>query len=130
MSRINLLFRRVDKEEHASAIPHAKLAIACFLFAVLAAAQRTPTLTTFDVPGAGTGASQGTFAASISSEGEIAGSFSDSRLVNHGFARTPHGTITTFDAPRAGTQPFQGTFPESINTKGVITGWYVNPNKI
>ncbi len=56
---------------------------------------------TFDVPGAGTGANQGTVPYGINARGAIIGWYTDGGNVNHGFVRTPVGTITTFDAPQA-----------------------------
>ena len=65
------------------------------------------TITAFDVPGAGTGAFQGTLPGGINDEGAIDGSYSDAGDVNHGFVRAPNGTITAFDVPGAGTGAFQ-----------------------
>src|SRR2546422_37705 len=62
------------------------------------------TITTFDVPGAGTGVSQGTCAQSINDSGAITGWYVDPKGTNgaiHGFLRAPDGTITTFDVPGA-----------------------------
>jgi len=58
---------------------------------VLHGFQRTTAgkFTTFDVPGAGTGAWQGTMPISISSEGAITGWYIDASGVNHGFIRLP-----------------------------------------
>src|SRR5262249_10538051 len=81
------------------------------------------TITTFDVPGAGTGPGQGTFPGSVdclNPAGVITGSYADASNVNHGFVRTPEGTITTFDVPGAGTGPGQGTFSGGINPAGTI----------
>jgi hypothetical protein len=61
------------------------------------------TLITFDAPGAGTGAGQGTEGQAISPSGAVAGVDADASSVLHGFLRTAEGTITTFDAPGAGT---------------------------
>ena len=85
-----------------------------------------PTIDTFDVPGAGTGPGQGTFALGINPSGEIEGYYVDSNNVNHGFLRTPTGTIVRFDVPLAGTDAGQGTLPESINPAGAITGAYTD----
>lgn len=53
--------------------------------------QRLPdgTIETFDVPGAGTGQFQGTSPVKINDSGSIAGGFSDSSNVYHGFLLTP-----------------------------------------
>src|SRR4029434_5733484 len=82
---------------------------------------RTPysVITTFNVPGAGTGPAQGTFAGNIIPGHVIAGRYADASDVAHGFVRAPDGTFTTFDAPNAGTDPGQGTF--------VFTGFCLNP---
>src|SRR5262249_38941473 len=82
---------------------------------------RTPggAITTFDIPGAGTGPGEGTFAGNINPAEAIAGRYVDASDVAHGFLRAPDGTITTFDAPNAGTGPGEGTF--------VFTGYCLNP---
>src|SRR5439155_608944 len=82
---------------------------------------RTPdgVITTFNIPGAGTGPGQGTFAGNIIPGDAIAGRYVDASDVAHGFLRAPDGTFTTFDAPNAGTGPGEGTF--------VFTGICLNP---
>jgi hypothetical protein len=64
--------------------------------------ERKTALITFDVPGAGTGAFQGTIGFAISPNGTITGWYLDSGSVYHGFVRTRDGTFTTFDVPGAG----------------------------
>jgi predicted membrane protein len=78
---------------------------------------------TIDVPGA-----DGTFPTSINNAGVIAGSYSDSNAVSHGFLRDLTGAITTFDVPAAGTASSEGTFARAINDAGVIAGWYTDTN--
>jgi hypothetical protein len=94
-------------------------------------------LTTFDVPGAGTGSYQGTgcpgCALGLNQLGAIAGTYIDANSVQHGFVRSPYGEITTFDAPSAGTGSYQGTgcpsdCPMSLNDWGAITGIYIDAN--
>ena len=100
-----------------------------------------PKIITFDpqVPGPAPGPYQGAQALAINSGGTIAGFFSDSIGLVHGFLRTPDGVITVFDAPDAGTQSVpgfvptplgvlggQGTYATSINKAGAITGLYVD----
>jgi hypothetical protein len=94
-------------------------------------------LTTFDVPGAGTGTYQGTGCpgcdTGLNLSGAIAGIYSDANSVNHGFLRSREGNFTTFDAPGAGTASFQGTgcpsdCPTSLNVEGQITGIYIDAN--
>jgi predicted membrane protein len=98
------------------------------------------TITTFDVPGAGTEAYQGTLDAGINQRGTIAGEMVDANNVAHGFVRTSDGTITTFDVPGAGTGPGDpgcsatdtcpGTVTENINNSGAITGKYNDDNSV
>jgi hypothetical protein len=94
-------------------------------------------LKVFDVPGAGTGAYQGTgcpgCALGLNQFGAIAGIYSDSNSVNHGYFRSPDGKITTFDAPGAGTDTYEGTgcfsdCPLSLNNWGAVTGSYIDGN--
>src|ERR1039457_4768745 len=84
----------------------------CLLFAVETTAQQRgiarigpsgPTFTTFEAPGSGTGASQGTIPFSINTAGATAGMYYDASNAYHGFVRAVTGTITTFQAPGAGT---------------------------
>ena len=100
------------------------------LFALAAPAQQpgpkitnasTPTYATFDVPGAGTGSGQGTFALSVNALGAITGYYYDASGVVHGFARAPGGNIASFDPPGS-----MDTIPRSINAAGTITGYYAD----
>ena len=90
------------------------------------------TLTMFDVPGAGTGSGQGTFAGNMSLSGDlIAGSYIDSAGMNHGFLRGADGTITKFDVPAAATGSGLGTttfWAQCINPAGAMTGSYMDAN--
>jgi hypothetical protein len=94
-------------------------------------------LKTFDVPEAGKGTDQGTgcpgCALGLNQLGAIAGIYSDSNSVNHGYLRSPKGEITTFDAPGAGTDAYEGTgcfsdCPVLLNDLGVIAGIYIDTN--
>ena len=85
------------------------------------------TITTFDVPGAGTGPFQGTLANAANVEGFIAGEFFDADFVGHGFLRTPGGKSLLFDAPGEGIQE---TSPLSINLWGAVTGTFVDANGV
>jgi len=77
---------------------------------------------TFDVPGAGTGAGQGTFAYVVQRE-SIAGNYIDANGVYHGFLRAPDGTITKFDVPGGGTGAGQGTIEvKGMTPAGEIVG--------
>src|ERR1019366_123173 len=96
-----------------------------FGLAVLAATPgEAQNFTTFEAPGAGTGASQGTISFSINTAGAVAGMYYDANYVYHGFVRAAKGEITAFKALGSGTGAHQGTVPISINTVGDITGTY------
>ena len=82
--------------------------------------------TTFDVPGAGTGAGQGTFPFAISLGGEITGFYVDGTNANHGFLRDAKGVITTFDVPGAD----QGTFGGGFTPEGGIMGNYFDADTL
>src|SRR6266481_1203338 len=90
------------------------------------------TITTFDAPGAGTAANQGTFPSGINPSGAITGFTRDVNAARHGFLRAPNGTFTIFDDPGAGTcstscgtiGPGQGTRGYAINPSGEIAGFY------
>jgi predicted membrane protein len=83
-------------------------------------------IVSYDAPGAGTGAFQGTFVISINDSGTSAGMYVDTNDVFHGFLRTAEGKYTTFDVPNAGTDAYQGTVVWDINNAGAIAGTYVN----
>jgi hypothetical protein len=89
-----------------------------------------PTITTFDVPGAGTGPGQGTVPWPMNSAGVIAGRYIDAGDVRHGFVRARDGTITTFDVPAAGAGPGQGTRVASLNPAGAIAGYYSDASDV
>jgi hypothetical protein len=82
-------------------------------------------ITTFNVPGAGTGAYQGTLPWPINSEGAITGYYVDASNAAHGFLRAPDGAITTFD-PKGSIY----TVPVSNNPAGAITGYYLDANDV
>jgi len=91
------------------------------------------TITTCDVPAAGTGPGQGSYGESISPAGEILGTYSDASSVWHGFIRFRDGAIIVFDAPGAGTGPGQGTFVATfsgITPAGEITGYYFDGSNV
>jgi hypothetical protein len=92
-------------------------------------------LTTYQVPGAGSGPYQGTgcpgCSIGLNASGTIAGIFTDTNNVFHGFLRTPEGEFTKFDAPNAGNASSQGTgcpsdCAVSLNDFGEITGNYID----
>lgn len=81
------------------------------------------TVSTIDVPGAGTGFFQGTVANAINQAGVITGSSVDANYGQHGFVRAANGTFATFDPPNS-----SGTLPGAINPAGEITGNYFVPS--
>jgi hypothetical protein len=87
---------------------------------------RRATIITFNAPGAGTSAYQGTNPASINPAGAIAGYYADSQNAIHGFLRAPDGSFTEFDAPGA----VNGTFAYNINPEGAIAGMYLDANYV
>jgi hypothetical protein len=83
---------------------------------------RAQNIITFDAPGAGTGAGQGTLAQGIiPPTGETFGYFVYPSGAAHGFLRTGNGTFAMFSAPEAGTNSGQGTFASSLNPARTIT---------
>src|SRR6266480_2061469 len=87
-------------------------------------------ITTFDVPGAGTGAGEGTFSYAISPTGAITGFYFDGADVSHGFLRDENGVITTFDVPGSGTDAFEGTYGGGFTPNGTIMGNYFTPDTL
>src|ERR1043166_1481025 len=81
-------------------------------------------ITTFDAPGAGTGAFQGTYATNLAPTGTIIGFSRDATDVRHGFVRSKDGSFTIFDAPGSGTAAGQGTRAYAINPSGAIAGFF------
>lgn len=95
--------------------------------------------TTFEAPGAGTGQGQGTGCpgcfAGLNRFGAIAGIYTDSNYVYHGFLRTSDGNFKSFNAPGAGKGSGQGTgcpsdCPVSLNNRGAITGVYIDAQNV
>ncbi|MGB9232992.1 MAG: choice-of-anchor D domain-containing protein [Terriglobales bacterium] len=74
-----------------------------------------------DVPGAGTGDTQGTMPSCINSAGDITGTYKDAGGVSHGFIY--NGTTFTYPIDPSGSV---ATFPASIDTLGDITGVYLD----
>jgi hypothetical protein len=84
------------------------------------------TVTTFDAPGAGTDALQGTYATNLAPSGTIIGFSRDASNARHGFIRSSDGSFTIFDAPNAGTGNFQGTRAYGLTPTGTITGFFID----
>ena len=105
------------------------LATSGFVLSANANERKTPIIT-FDPPGAGTGAGQGTLGIDISPNGTITGYYADSATVFHGYVRARDGSFITFGAPGAGTGSRQGTFAFSINPAGAIAGYYFDASAV
>jgi hypothetical protein len=88
------------------------------------------TFVTFEVPGAGRAAGQGTVIQDVNSLGVVIGQYFDGSNVFHGFERTPDGRITTFDAPAAGAAAGQGTDPQTVNDEGIGMGYFIDANNV
>src|ERR1700722_11368612 len=92
------------------------------------------TITTFSIPGAGTGAGQGTGGFGINPQGTVVGSYLDNGNVFHGFQCVSgcgsRRTFTTFNARGAGTAANQGTITFSINQFGVIAGYFIDASNV
>ena len=92
------------------------------------------TSTTFDAPGAGIAAGQGTFANGMNISGAIVGFIRDANDARHAFVRSADGTFTIFDDPNAGTCTAscgtigngQGTRAYAINPAGDIVGFFTD----
>jgi hypothetical protein len=87
-------------------------------------------IVTFDAPGAGTAAGEGTGCGSdcqvsLNDFGAIVGTYIDSTFTGHGYLRNPSGKIVTVDPPGS-----QLTEPSNINDLGVFTGIYVDANDV
>jgi len=84
---------------------------------------------TFDVPGAGTGAGQGTMPVGIVQGDWVMGSYIDANGVYHGFLRAPDGTITKFDVPGMGYGAGQGVVEAfGMTPRLEIVGSYFDAN--
>jgi hypothetical protein len=82
-------------------------------------------ITTYNVPGAGTAAGQGTYTADLNAFGVIAGEYADVNNAWHGYLGKP-GSFTTFDVPGDA----QGTFPQANTSWGAVTGAYADANGV
>ncbi len=89
------------------------------------------TFTTFNAPGAGTAANQGTITFSNNLFGATVGYYIDANNVAHGFVTAaPFTAFTSLTDPDAGQGSGQGTFAGNVNLIGVIAGYYVDANNM
>jgi hypothetical protein len=109
------------------------LLVFCTCFALTAWPHAQPQakhkIITFNVPGAGKGAGQGTLAWGIVKGGWIQGDYVDGKGVYHGFLRDPHGNITRFDVPGMGKKAGQGAVAvDGMAADREIVGAYYDAN--
>jgi uncharacterized membrane protein len=78
---------------------------------------QSPSFTSFDAPGAGTGKHQGTIAFAINLKGVIAGYYYDNSNLQHGFVRQPNGQFTDFTPPA-----MVDVYVYGINNSNVVLG--------
>ena len=89
------------------------------------------TFTTFNAPGAGKAANQGTITFSINQFGVIAGYYIDANNVAHGFVTSaPFKTFITLTDPDAGKGSGQGTFAGNVNLRGEVAGNYTDASGV
>src|SRR3974377_766453 len=94
--------------------------LVCFVSTAWPQAQIKPEIITFDAPGAGTSAFQGTIPLGNDAAGTIMGFSIVLSNAYHGFLPPPDGRITTLDAPGAGIGAGQGTQAFGLNREGAI----------
>src|SRR5438552_16930480 len=98
------LQKRIMKNTYSSllrGIRSVLLIVLCTLGLGLSA--NATTITTFDAPGAGTAAGQGTIGSGTSPIRAMTGFIRDANSARHGILRAPGGTFTTFNATGART---------------------------
>jgi hypothetical protein len=100
---------------------------------VLYGAAQGNTIVTFNAPGAGTGAGQGTTVAGINQLGMIAGSYYDANNVSHSFLRDAKGKLVTFDPPGTASvyyPDFNGSGALVVSNLGAVGGYFVDANLV
>ena len=91
---------------------------------------RDGTITTFDVPGAGTGSGQGTLGENINVPGAIDGTYIDASDVYHGFLRSKHGRHHHVRRSGRGHSVRPRHLRGIDNPAGAITGYYIDANNV
>ncbi len=102
------------------------LAVLCAGRLGFAAGDHSGQIITFDVPGAGTAANQGTIPFSNNLQGDITGYWVDNNGASHGFVRHFAGDLVSFDAPGS----YLLTQGQGINNQGFIVGNYQDSNYV
>ncbi len=85
----------------------------------------TGAIVSFEAPGAGAAALQGTYVTAVNSKGQIAGQVLDAANVSHGFIRNKNGSFETFDIPGAGAVAYTGTSVNALGQDGSAIGTYI-----
>src|SRR5438034_11462224 len=114
------IFKSVCTSNVYPRLPMALCLVLCMLGLGLSvnASGTTTTITTFDAPGAGTAAGQGTIAFAINLSGAIAGFTRDANNARHGFLRSLYGTFTLFDLPNAAiSAPSSGNMADGSDSR-------------
>ena len=83
--------------------------------------RHSPTIITFDAPGAGTGPCQGT-PTKHQPGGRDRGTYTDPNDVYHGLVRSRDGAFTTFDAPGPAQAPSRARAPTASTQQGAACG--------
>lgn len=86
--------------------------------------------TTFDAPGAGTSANQGTFLRSLTKKSAMSGLMVDAANVAHGYIRAKNGAFTSFDEPNAAQTAGAGTTDTYLNNSGEAGGDYIDASGV
>jgi hypothetical protein len=111
-------------------VPTLCLAMCTLLLSLPGIAQESHIIT-FDVPAAGSGANQGTYAEGINQFGAIIGNYTDGNSVSHSFLREPDGKITAFDPPGTNQSFYPGANGSAaigLNAEGAVVGYFVDAN--
>jgi hypothetical protein len=127
-----MINRPTDCKYTIGASQKGALTIGVILYTLVSGFAQPAPVITFNAPGAGTGAGQGTVAVNINDFGQAIGYFVDTNNVYHGFVRAVSGAVVNIDAPGAGALAGsgQGTFAYSINIEGMIAGEYQDTNYV
>lgn len=90
------------------------------------------TISTFQIPDAGSAPFDGAYVSAINMEGAMTGYVTDSNVENHSFVRSVNGKVAVFDVPGQELVPNSdfGSAGEAINALGVVAGRWHDTNAI
>jgi hypothetical protein len=93
--------------------------------------EKNGTITTFDVPGAGTALGQGTLGGGFTASGVIIGNYYTPDNISHGFLRISLAISPATTPPvRQRSKLRSGTFPFGVNPAGATSGFYVDESEV